>query len=66
MQSVQSRREAVSPRVLHHTVTVPGLDPSHDGVRIAHVTDLHVGMLTPARRILRAFERAQAARPDLP
>jgi predicted MPP superfamily phosphohydrolase len=32
---------------------------------VAHLTDLHVGMLTPARKILRAFEMAAAAKPDL-
>jgi predicted MPP superfamily phosphohydrolase len=46
-------------------VVVPGLDPAHDGLKVAHLTDLHVGMLTPDRRILRAIERAQAAKPDL-
>ena len=44
---------------------VPGLDPAHDGVKIAHLTDLHVGLLTPAKKILRALEMAQAAKPDL-
>jgi predicted MPP superfamily phosphohydrolase len=52
-------------RVWHHEVTVPGLDPAHDGVKVAHVTDLHVGMLTPARKILRAIAAAHDARPDL-
>jgi uncharacterized protein len=54
-----------SPRVLHHQVVVPGLDPAHDGLRIAHLTDLHVGMMTPDAKILRAFKRAADARPDL-
>jgi uncharacterized protein len=54
-----------SPRVVEHVVDVPGLSPYHDGLRIAHLTDLHVGMLTPHRKIARAVERAQAARPDL-
>jgi hypothetical protein len=48
-----------------HDVRVPGLNPAHDGLKIAHLTDLHVGMLTPDRKILRAIEHAQAARPDL-
>jgi predicted MPP superfamily phosphohydrolase len=54
-----------SPRLLEHEVFVPGLDEAHEGVRIAHLTDLHVGMLTPDRKILRAIELAQAAKPDL-
>lgn len=53
------------PRLVEREVVVPGLDPAHDGVKIAHVTDLHVGMLTPHKRILRALELAQAARPHL-
>lgn len=55
----------LGPRLVERDVVVPGLDPSHDGVRIAHLTDLHVGMLTPARKILRALEMAHHARPDL-
>jgi predicted MPP superfamily phosphohydrolase len=53
------------PRLLQHEVFLPGLDPAHDGVRIAHLTDLHVGMLTPASKILRAIARAEAAKPHL-
>src|SRR5437016_12981609 len=53
------------PRLAAHEVTIPGLDPAHDGLRVAHLTDLHVGMLTPDRKILRALEVAEAERPDL-
>jgi len=53
------------PGVLQHQVRIPGLDTAHDGLRIAHVTDLHVGMLTPHKRIRRALELAQAEKPDL-
>jgi predicted MPP superfamily phosphohydrolase len=56
---------ARGPRLVEHDVVVPGLDAAHDGLRVAHLTDLHVGMLTPDRKILRAIERALAARPDL-
>jgi len=52
------------PRLIEHELVVPGLVPDHDGVRIAHLTDLHVGMLTPHRRIRRALELAQACKPD--
>jgi predicted MPP superfamily phosphohydrolase len=54
-----------SPRLVEAEVRVPGLSPYHDGLKIAHLTDLHVGMLTPASKILRGIERAQAAKPDL-
>src|ERR1700744_1106578 len=56
---------AGSPRVLERDIVVPGLEPTHDGVRIAHLTDLHVGLLTPHARIRRALELAQAGEPDL-
>jgi predicted MPP superfamily phosphohydrolase len=57
--------ESRAPRLHRHEVAVVGLDPAHEGLKIAHLTDLHVGMLTPDRRILRAFELARAERPDL-
>ncbi len=58
-------RKPLGPRLVERDVIVPGLDPAHDGVKIAHLTDLHVGLLTPAKKILRALEMAQAAKPDL-
>ena len=59
------RRPFDSPRLRSYDVVVPGLDPAHDGLRVAHLTDLHVGMLTPAKKILRAIHKAEAQRPDL-
>jgi predicted MPP superfamily phosphohydrolase len=53
------------PRVYHHEVALAGLDPAHDGLRVAHLTDLHVGMLTPDRKIVNALALAEAERPDL-
>jgi predicted MPP superfamily phosphohydrolase len=53
------------PRIVEATVPVPGLSPYHNGLKIAHLTDIHVGMLTPDRKILRAIEHARHARPDL-
>ena len=64
-ESLSQWAEKRGPRVVRLDVEVPGLDPAHDGVRVAHVTDLHVGMLTPHRRIRRALELAQADEPDL-
>ncbi len=55
----------LSPRLVEREVPILGLDPAHDGVRIAHVTDLHVGMLTSHKKIARALEMAQASSPDL-
>jgi predicted MPP superfamily phosphohydrolase len=53
------------PHVVRHEVEVPGLDPAHDGLRVAHLSDLHVGLLTPAAKIRRAIHRAAEERPDL-
>lgn len=55
----------VPPRVTRHEVRVAGLDPRHDGVRIAQLSDIHVGNLTPAAHIRAAIEAANATEPDL-
>lgn len=54
-----------APRVHRYTVPVPGLDPAHDGLVIAHLSDLHVGSLTAHDFIRSAVELAQKAQPDL-
>ncbi|MSP63754.1 MAG: metallophosphoesterase [Myxococcales bacterium] len=48
-----------------HELSIPDLDPAHDGLRIAHLTDIHVGLLTPRSQVLRAVELTHAARPHL-
>ena len=53
------------PRVTEHEVHVERLDPRHDGVRIAQLSDIHVGNLTPVSHIRAAIAAANAARPDL-
>jgi uncharacterized protein len=55
----------VPPRVTHHDVVVDRLDPRHDGVKIAQLSDIHVGALTPAKHIRAAIDAANAAKPDL-
>ena len=55
----------VPPRVVHHDVPIANLDPRHDGVRIAQLSDIHVGHLTPAEHIRAAIDVANAARPDV-
>jgi predicted MPP superfamily phosphohydrolase len=57
--------EVVPPRVSHHEVYVEQLDPRHDGVRIAQLSDIHVGNLTPVAHIRAAIAAANAAEPDL-
>lgn len=50
----------------HHEARIPGLPLSWEGGRVALLTDLHIGMLSPNRLIAaRAVERILQARPDL-
>lgn len=44
---------------------VPGLDPAHDGLRVAQLSDLHVGPRTPEERIRAAIALANGFEPDL-
>lgn len=50
-------------RVVERPVAIPGLDPRLSGLRIAHLSDLHIGTLTPRSWGLawaRSANRAQA------
>jgi predicted MPP superfamily phosphohydrolase len=53
------------PRVERVSFAVPGLDPRHDGLRVAQLSDIHVGDRTPAERIAAAIAIANAFEPDL-
>jgi len=44
---------------------VPGWPAAFDGVRIAHVSDLHVGELMPVDRALEVIDLVRQAKPDL-
>ncbi len=46
-------------------IAMPGLDPAHDGLRVAQLSDLHVGTLTPVERVRAAIAVANRFRPDL-
>ncbi len=46
-------------------VPIPGLDPRFDGYRIAHLSDLHIGTMTPKETGLRWSRAANRAAPDL-
>jgi len=59
------RRLSPHPLRADHEVRIPGLDPRLDGVRIAHLSDIHVGRLTPAEHVRHAVELANQAEPDL-
>jgi len=58
-------RPVPAPVLTEYDIEIPDLDPRHDGVRIAHLSDIHVGNLTPPEHVRAAVELANAARPDL-
>ena len=52
-------------RVVERQVRVPGLDARFDGLRIAHLSDLHIGTLTPKSWGLSWAQAANRSMPDL-
>jgi uncharacterized protein len=46
-------------------LAVTGLDPSHDGLKIVQLSDLHIGFATPESRIVAAVRAVNALKPDL-
>lgn len=59
--------EAAEERARPERVTfvVPDLDPAHDGLRVAQLSDVHVGPRTSPEMIRRAVEQANLFAPDL-
>lgn len=57
--------DPVPPRVFEREVRISGLDPRHDGVRIAQLSDIHVGNMTPAAHVRAAIDAANGACADL-
>jgi uncharacterized protein len=53
------------PRIERPTFVVPGLDPAHDGLRVAQLSDIHVGNRTPVERIRAAVDAVNAYSPDV-
>ncbi len=52
-------------RLREWTVWIPDLHEAHDGLRVAHLSDIHIGLVTPDRRIRNAVELINAVQPDL-
>lgn len=59
------RHRAQAIEVRQVELRVPRWPRSHDGLRIAHLTDFHLGDLMPIGRALDAVDRIAALRPDL-
>lgn len=53
------------PVLTRHEVAIAGLDPRHDGVTIAQLSDIHCGRLTPAEHVRAAIDVANDAKPDV-
>ncbi|WP_394844635.1 metallophosphoesterase [Pendulispora brunnea] len=58
-------RSAAYFETTHTVLSLPGLHPAHDGVRIAQLSDLHIGTATPRARIAGALQAVRRAQPDL-
>jgi predicted MPP superfamily phosphohydrolase len=53
------------PEAERVTFLIPGLDPAHEGLRVAQLSDIHVGPRTPVPLIRAAIEAANRFQPDL-
>ncbi len=58
-------RSAAYFEVTHTVLSLRGLRPAHHGLRIAQLSDLHIGTGTPRSRIAGALEEVRRAAPDL-
>jgi len=52
-------------RVQEHDIVLPYWPPQLDGLRVAHLSDIHVGGAMDRRRLLNVAALTAAARPDL-
>lgn len=59
------RRLPTPPVLVEKEIAVDRLDPRHDGLRIAHLTDIHCGRMTPESHVRAAIGLAREAEPDL-
>jgi hypothetical protein len=61
----RSSRLAQLPHLVERDVAVDGIDPRHDGLRIAHLTDVHCGRMTGAAHVRAAVALANRAAADV-
>lgn len=54
-----------APEAERVSFSVPGLDPAHDGLRVAQLSDLHVGPRAAPAVVRAAIAQANAFQPDL-
>jgi len=65
MQRLVTRVAPPSLLLNEFSLAVNGLKRAHDGLRIAHLSDLHVGWATSSSRICEALAMVRSAAPDL-
>lgn len=65
MRAVSARRLPESFAVTETLLDLPSLDERHHGLRIAQLSDVHVGSATPSARIEEAVRAVALAEPDL-
>ena len=58
-------RDALFFDVARLELKVPGLNPAHDGLVIAQLSDIHIGRGAPDERVALAVKALNDARPDL-
>ena len=63
----KERRRSDSERfeTSHTELSVIGLDPAHDGLVVAQLSDIHIGRNTPDGRVIAAVRELNEGRPDL-
>jgi hypothetical protein len=53
------------PAAAQHELPVRDLDPAHDGLVITHISDVHVGLMTPLERVRLAVDLSNSFDPDI-
>ncbi|MFA6316705.1 MAG: metallophosphoesterase [Elusimicrobiota bacterium] len=53
------------PRVVTHEVVLPGLKAEHDEFTLVHISDLHVGLTVPLKRLEAIADMVDKLHPDL-
>ncbi|MFL5318917.1 MAG: metallophosphoesterase [Myxococcaceae bacterium] len=57
--------KAVHFEIEHVDVTLSGLDPAHDGLKVAQLSDIHIGIGTPDGRVIAALEAVEREKADV-
>ncbi|MDY6851116.1 MAG: metallophosphoesterase [Thermodesulfobacteriota bacterium] len=58
-------RSGAAPRVVTHDLAFDHLPRTLDGLKIAHLSDLHIGLWTSAEEVAQAFDLTRQLKPDL-